>query len=406
MTNTTSILAHPAHVPADRVIDFDLYDFPVAGVEYQRGMKKILESNPAEVLWSPRNGGHWIAKSPQTVATVFTDSKHFSSRRIIVEEVERTTPPLVPLQLDPPHHEGYRALLQQALSPKAVGKLGDKARALSIELIEGFKDKGECEFISAFAQHLPIAIFMGIVDLPEADRPLLTEISEIAMRGETEAERSEAVGKLVVYGMGKVAERRANPGNDLISAITRAEVNGKLIDDATLTGLILLLLLGGLDTVASTMGFIAQFLATHPEHRHALVADPSLIPNATEELLRRFPIATNAREVKADVELGGVLLKAGDMVLVATTMDGLDNSKFPDPLTVDFNRLKPGANSTFGGGVHRCVGSMLARTELRIFLEEWLQRIPDFSIKAGTNPKVSARAVATITSLELVWPVQ
>jgi cytochrome P450 len=396
----------PSHVPADRIIHFDLYDFPIEGVEYQNSMKKLLESNPAEILWSPCNGGHWIIKDPATLATAFADSDHFSSRRIMVEERARSTPPLAPLQFDPPHHEGYRALLQQALSPKAVGKLGEKARVLSIELIEGFKAKGECEFISAFAQHLPIAIFMGIVDLPEADRPLLTNLAEIALRGETEEQRGDAISKLAAYGMSKVLERRADPGSDLISTIAKGEVDGKLIDDITLTGMITLLLLAGLDTVASMMGFFAQFLARHPEHRVALVADPSLIPNATEEMLRRYPISIQAREVKADVALGGVILKAGDMVMLATPMDGLDAHKYPDPLTVDFNRVKPGANSTFGGGVHRCVGSMLARTELRIFLEEWLQRIPDFSIKPGTQPKVSARSVATLTSLELVWPVR
>lgn len=401
----TTAIERPANVPADRVIDFDLYDFPIDGIEYQRSMREIFDATPGDVLWSPRNGGHWIAKTNATVAKVLADSDHFSSRRIMVSAEDADRPPLVPLQLDPPHHAPYRALLQAALSPKAVGKLGERARELSIELIEGFKADGHCEFIGQFAQHLPIAIFMEIVGLPVSDRPLLTEIAETAMRGATEAERNEASGKLMAYGMGKVAERRANPGNDLISLITAAEIEGKPIDDFSLTGLVLLLLLGGLDTVASTLGFYAQFLATHPEHRRQLVEHPELIPNANEELLRRFPIAILAREVKADVELGGVQLKAGEMVMVPTPMDGLDEHKFADPLNVDFNREKPGANSTFGGGVHRCVGSMLARTELRIFLEEWLKRIPDFAIKPGTSPKVSARSVATLTSLELVWPV-
>ncbi|MDP3905980.1 cytochrome P450 [Novosphingobium sp.] len=403
---TTATLDHPAHVPANRVIDFDLFHFPVDGLEYQRSMRDILGANPAPVLWTPRNGGHWIAHSHETVAKVLADADHFSSRRIMVGPHDDTRPPLVPLQLDPPHHAPYRALLQQALSPKAVGQLGERARELSIELIEGFVTDGECEFIGQFAQHLPIAIFMEIVGLPASDRPYLTSIAETAMRGETEAERGQASGQLLAYGMQKVAERKASPGADLISTIAAAQVDGKSIDDFTLAGMVLLLLLGGLDTVASTLGFYAQFLARNPEHRRALVEQPGLIPNANEELLRRFPIAILAREVKAAVELGGVTLHAGDLIMVPTPMDGLDERKFADPLTVDFNREKPGANSTFGGGVHRCVGSMLARTELRIFLEEWLKRIPDFSIKPGTDPKVSARSVATITSLHLTWPVR
>ncbi len=394
----------PAGVPAERIVDFDIYDFPVDGLDYQGSMRKILASRPGAVLWSPHNGGHWIVRTSDTVAKVLSDHEHFSSRRIQVESAPSERAALVPLQLDPPAHAPYRALLQHALSPKAVGQLGIRARELTIELIEGFKADGYCEFIGQFAQHLPIAIFMEIVGLPADDRLYLTSIAEIAMRGETDAERQEAIGKLMAYGMGKVAERRANPGTDLISRVVGTDVDGKPIDDAALSGLTLLLLLGGLDTVASTLGFYAQFLATHPEHRKRLQDDPDLIVNANEELLRRFPIAVLAREVKADVELDGVLLKAGEMVLVPTQMDGLDERKFADPLTVDFHREKPGANSTFGGGVHRCVGSMLARTELRIFLEEWLKRIPDFAIKPRTSPRVSARSVATITRLELVWP--
>lgn len=396
---------HPAHVPADRVIDFDIYDFPVDGLDYQGSLRTALDANAADVVWSPHNGGHWIAKTHETVARVLTDTEHFSSRRVIVSDEVSERPPLVPLQLDPPHHEPYRALLQAALSPKAVGRLGERARALTIELIEGFKADGGCEFISQFAQHLPVAIFMEIVGLPASDRALLTAIADRAVRGETEAERNQAAADLIGYGMGKIAERRADPGNDLISAVAGAEVDGKPIDDLTLAGLVLLLLLGGLDTVASTLGFYAQFLATHPEHRRQLVANPDLIPNANEELLRRFPIAALAREVKADVQLAGVRMKPGDMVLVPTQMDGLDAEKFAAPLHVDFGRVKPGANATFGAGAHRCVGSMLARTELRIFLEEWLKRIPDFAIRPGTSPKVAKRSVVTVTSLELVWPV-
>ena len=407
ITTTLANLAPiPSHVPRDRVFDFDVYQFPIDGLEIPRSMRDVLNANPATIVWSPRNGGHWIFKDSETVMRALSHTDHFSSRRIMVTSDDQNRPPLVPLQLDPPHHAPYRALLQAALSLKAVGRLGERARSLTIQLIEGFRPDGECEFISQFAQHLPIAIFMEIVGLPASNRPLLTGISEMAIRGEIDAERNEAAGKLMAYGMAKVAERRANPGNDLISTIGQAKIDGKPIDDFPLTDLILLLLLGGLDTVASSLGFFAQFLATHPEHRRQLIDSPELIPNATEELLRRYAIAFLGREVKADIELDGVTMKAGEMVLIPSQMDELDEAKFADPLAVDFNREKPGANSTFGGGVHRCVSSVLARTELRIFLEEWLKRIPDFAIKPGSSPKVAARSVATITSLELVWPVQ
>jgi len=397
------VAPRPANVPDDRVVDFDLYDFPVEGMEYQKAMKEQIADGKPELIWTPRNGGHWIMTRFEGIAAVLSDTDHFSSHQIMVPVPDNGRPPLVPLQLDPPDHAEYRALLQQALSPKAVGQLGESARALSIQLIDGFKADGECEFISAFAQHLPIAIFMNIVGLPESDRPTLTQIAERALRGATEQERNEAGAAIGAYGMQKVMERRANPGDDLISRIATAQIKGKPIGDYELAGMVTLLLLGGLDTVASSLGFFAQFLARHPEHRRQLIDNPAMIPTAVEELLRRFPIATLAREVKSDLEIYGVTLKAGDMVVAPTTLSGLDDRKFVDPLTVDFTRDRPGLNATFGGGIHRCVGSMLARTELRVFLEEWLPRIPDFDIAPGADVKVSARSVATITSLPLVW---
>ncbi|CAN7573934.1 cytochrome P450 [Pseudomonas umsongensis] len=392
----------PAHVPADRVFDFNIYDFAVDGAEYQAGMQQLLQGNVPEIFWTPHNGGHWVVTRSQQINEVLNDHEHFSSRQIVVPKPPIERPPLKPLQVDPPQHLKYRNLLAAALSPKAVASLAESARVLAIQLIEEFKPRGECEFVSEFAQHLPVAIFMNIVDLPEQDRGLLTGLAEIVVREEDERLRGDALMKIAGYGMQKIIERRAKPGNDLLSSIAIAKVDGELLNDYDLTGMLTLLLLAGLDTVASMMGFFARFFALNPAHRRQLIEDPSLINNAVEELLRRYPIANLAREVTQDFEYHGVCLKTGDMVVVPTALDGLDERRFEVPLTVDFNRDKP-IHATFGGGVHRCMGSMLARTELRLFIEEWLKRIPDFEIKPGTEVKFAARAVATITSLPLVW---
>jgi cytochrome P450 len=401
---TTAIAAKPAHVPADRVYDFDLYEVESIDGEYQLAMKKLNAPNVPEVFWTPRNGGHWVVTRSVEITRILNEYQTFSSRTIQAPKpVGR--PPLKPLQVDPPEHIKYRNLLASALSPKAVTVLAETARTMTIDLIEGFKARGECEFIGEFAQHLPIAIFMKIVDLPEEDRIPLTSWSDAAMRGKTQEERDAGAMKVAAYGMQKVNERRANPGTDLISTIATAKIDGELLDDFTLTGMVTLLLFAGLDTVASMLGFFANFLARNPEHRHRLAADPSLIPNAVEEMLRRFPVATLGREVVQDTELGGAQLKVGDIVVLPTALDGLDERRFEHPEQVDYAR-KVSQHATFGGGQHRCMGSMLARTELRIFLEEWLQRIPDFELKPGAEIAVAARTVATITSLPLVWKVQ
>jgi len=392
----------PENVPADRVLDFDIYGIDAPDAEYQVAVAKLQAPGIPEFFWTPRNGGHWVVTRGADIEAVLTDYAHFSSSTIVVPKQANGPPPLKPLQVDPPEHTKYRALLAGALSPKAVVPLGEGARRLAIQLIDGFVDRGECEFISAFAQHLPVAIFMSIVDLPESDRKVLTEIAHTVMRGESEEERHGAMMTLGGYGMQKVRERRANPGTDLISTLGLAKVDGELLDDFTLTGMLTLLLLAGLDTVASMLGFFANFLAAHEAHRRQLIEDPSLIPDAVEELLRRFPVATLGREVVTDFEFLGVTLRKGDMVVIPTALDGLDDRKYAAPLEVDFRRKRV-PHATFGGGSHRCMGSMLARTELRVFLEEWLKRIPEFSVKPGARIEVRARTVATITSLPLVW---
>ena len=393
----------PEHVPPDRIIDFDVYDFPVNGTEYQRSMVDQLSVVPGEMIWTPRNGGHWIAKSAKTVMTVLSDAEHFSSRHTMVPKTEVHATPFIPLELDPPAHTPYRALLQQSLSPRKVRELNEKVRVRAVELIDGFKNDGRCEFMGDFAMHLPIEIFMRLVDLPMSDRLMLTGMAERSLRGETEAARQEAKGDIAGYGMAKVHERRLKPGDDLISRLALAEVDGERMSDATLTGMLSLLLIAGLDSVATVMGFMAHFLATSPDHRRQLLDDPGLIPHATEELIRRFPIVILAREVKADIDLGGVRLKAGDMVSAPTPLDNFDESKFPNPFEVDFARKRPSLNASFGGGVHQCMGAMLARSECSIFLEEWLKRIPDFRVEPGFSPTVEARVTATIPVLPLTW---
>jgi cytochrome P450 len=169
--------------------------------------------------------------------------------------------------------------------------------------------------------------------------------------------------------------------------------------------MVTLLLFAGLDTVVSTLGFFAFFLARHPRSRAALLADPALVNNAVEELLRRYSVSVLARQVCAEVDLGGVILRPGEMVMAPIPLDGLDDGKYPDAASVDFSR-KVTNHASFGSGVHRCLGSMLARTELRIFLEEWLRRIPDFEIEPCAVIAVTASSVSTIDSLPLVWTVE
>jgi cytochrome P450 len=373
--------------------------------DYHGALKRLHEPGIPDIFWTPRNGGHWVATRGEDIYHIFKDSEHFSSRQLVVPRHRNAPFPLPPIMLDPPEQAKYRSLFAPALSPKAVSPLGEGARALAVELIEGFYAKGECEFVGDFAQHLPIGIFMRMVDIPAADRDKLLHWADQQVRPSSEHEREQSFENLFAYAAQKVAERQANPGTDLISQLTRAQVDGQPITTEALAPMIFLLLVGGLDTVASAMGFAARFLATSPSHRHELIEHPERIPNAVEELLRRFPVVNQGRVVVNDMDYKGVAMRAGDQIIMPTTLHGLDERQFADPLRVDFSRPTP-VHSTFGNGAHRCPGSLLARTELKIFLEEWLKRIPDFRVKPGHTPGVRAGVNATIYSLPLVWDVR
>ncbi len=400
-----SLAERPAHVRPEQVVDFDFFGFDAADGDSQWKMVSAFHSTSVpDVFWTPRNSGHWVAARADALEKVLTSPDLFSSSQFMVIKEMNPDPPLVPLMLDAPDHSKYRSLLTGALSPGAVQKLSDRARALAIELIESFVHKGACEFIGDFATHLPVTIFMSMVDWPMSDRSRLMEIAELVVRpGSFEA---AIAGKNLVdeYAQSVVATRRGTLGNDLISDLLRARVDGKPIPEQILNGMVKLLLTAGLDTVASSMGFQARHLALSPELRARLIAHPEIIPKAIEEMLRRFPIGNLGRKVTQDCEFFGAQLKSGDTILAPTASFGLDDRKFESPDRVNVDR-PAGFHLSFGAGPHRCVGAMLARTELRIFVEEWLKRIPNFRIAPGASINVASGFVFGIPKLPLVWDV-
>jgi cytochrome P450 len=307
-----------------------------------------------------------------------------------------------PFQMDPPDHVAYRHLVSGALSPRAVTALRQVARHLTIELIEGFRARGECEFVSEFAQHMPIGIFMSIVGLPEPERLPLLAIAEKIARPKTDAERMDGYRELDDYIIGLIEGRKVCE-NDFMEQLLAAEVNGARLSRDDLIGVIALILIAGLDTVSGMLGYFARFLARNPDRRRELREDPALIPGAVEELLRRFAHVMLAREAREDVELDGVTIRAGDMVVAPLSLHNLDETVFEDPLRIDFERSRKPTHVTFGGRAHHCLGALLARTELAIFLEEWLARIADFQIKPGFEVAVRTRVTSIMPALPLVW---
>jgi cytochrome P450 len=310
---------------------------------------------------------------------------------------------LLPLEADPPEHTPFRALLNPWFSPKRISELKDFTRQLAVDLIEGLKPRGECEFMQDFALILPIAIFMRLTNLPMSDREHLLRLAQMSTRGGPH-ERAQASHEMLAYLMPVIADRRANPGDDVLSTVVHAKIGGQPINDTDMMSMLLVILFGGLDTVASTLGFIAHFMAGSPAHRRQLIEEPSLVDNAVEELMRRFPPSSTARTLSRDYDYKGVHFKQGDKVYIYTLMAGLDERRYPNAWEVDFRRKDAPQHNSFGAGPHRCPGSLLAKLEIKLFLQEWLARIPDFHVKPGEPVEYGPGQVNCVERLVLQWP--
>jgi len=394
-------VAPPPHVPADRIVDADIFNLPGAREDAHDAWMRLR--GPADLIWTPHYGGHWIATGGHVMEEIYRRTDIFSNKEIGIPPGSMLIP-MLPIQKDGEEHKVYRDIIEPAFRPSAIAALAEEARTLTIELIEGFKPQGRCEFIADYALVLPLTIFLSIVDLPQADRQELHGHAEIMTRTADMEKRHKAFVAIMTYLEGWIARRRAEPGDDLLSHVVHSRPFGREATREELLGICGLLLFGGLDTVTSMMGFVMRFLATHPEHRRWIIAHPKRISPAIEEIMRRHGVANNTRTATQDYELDGVTVREGEHVLIPTMLYGLDERHFDNPLEVDFERA-PQWSATFGTGPHRCPGMNLARLEMRVLVEEWLKRIPDFEIDPDRPTVQGTGGVSGVLQLPLRWTV-
>lgn len=392
----------PPNVPPSRVVDFDVHNPPGLDNGIHEAWVALHKSNPALLLWTPRNGGHWIVNDADLVPKFYADFEHFSSDLTQVPRERSVGNNAIPASTDPPEQTRYRTLINGALSHRVVQGMQDDIAAKAVNLVSGLQSKGSCEFVSEFALRLPLELFMDYADLPYADIPHLRNLAEQKMRPTGQMTAGEAQQALMSYLDPFLRARRSQSGSDLLSRIVNGETGGRQLSHDEARRMCAQFLVAGLDTVAAMLAFIFLYLARNPDLRKRLAADETLLPVAVDEFLRRFPLMTRVRRVAADYECDGVTLRKDDAIVIPTALHGLDDNHFPDPMTVSLHRKSQTA-STFGHGPHRCPGALLARLELQIALREWLQRIPDF--RTGEPPYVKFRAgfVATIDALSLIW---
>lgn len=401
-----ALAPRPDHVPQDRVIDFDVYRQPPAGMSPQEMWFDMQASASHPVMWTPHNGGHWIAMDPELSEAVLSEWETFSTKVVMVprEPMGETYSKYLPLPLDPPNHGEFRKILNDNLGAKPIGRMKVDVRELAVELIDSFKDKGRCNFTTDFAEQLPVRIFMRVVDLPESDLPKLKYLADQFTRPDGSITHAEVEQQFSDYIGAVIRARRGKAGEDLITEMVNSQVCGRPITDEEAENMCIQVLIAGLDTVVNILGFIFSYLSTDHDLRRKLASDPALQDTAILEFLRRFPLVSNAREVRKQAEFGGVTLKPRDMIMGSTILVAMSEKTNKEALQFALDRSSR-HHFIFGKGIHVCPGAPLARLELKIIMEQWLARIPEFRLAAGERISYMSGIVSAVSPFELEWDV-
>jgi cytochrome P450 len=385
MTSTTSTTDTTGVVGGERagepaVLDYNPYLIEPVHSHVHK-MDELREQHP--YFKSSLGPGFWNLTRMDLVREAFQNPQLFSSTAVIPIEPDPLFQ-MIPIMLDPPRHTKWRQLTAPAFSPGSIAHLEDKVRERCVELIDPLVGRERCDFLRDFAYRYPTTIFMEIMGLPvaEADRFLAWEDAILHTSLEIDPERAgvlQATEEVKAYFAELIERRRADPADDLLSKAIDWKIDGEQISDEDMLSFCLLMFMAGLDTVSTQLAYSWYHLATHQDDLRRIVEDPAIIPDALEELLRAYAFVPTGRKVTSDVDFHGCPMKAGETVWLWLPAACRDPRAFPEPDRVDFDR-QPNNHIAFGAGPHRCLGSHLARRELRIAIEEWHRRIPRYRL--------------------------
>jgi cytochrome P450 len=338
------------------------------------------------IAHTDRFGGGWLPVKYDDVAAIAYDTDGFSSRAIIMSNFRppKEIAPIggaPPISSDPPFHHDARKLLLPAFTKTAVGRQEPATRAFCHSLIDAFDGRDVVDAAHEYAQHIPIRVIADMLGFPPEDGPQFRVFVENTLEGVNlpPEQRIERMSALFQYLLDQVHDHLDNPRDDLTSYLINAELYGHKLQADHVVGAMALLLIAGIDTTWSAIGASLWHLAKNPADRERLVADRSLLPTALEEFLRAYAPVTMARLVRQDMQWHGVDMKADDWILLSFPAANRDSAQFDRADEVIIDR-EVNRHAAFGLGIHRCVGSHLARMELRVALEVWLDRIPSFSL--------------------------
>ena len=355
------------------------------------------------VFHSDRWGGFWVASRYQDVYEVGRDPDRFASGEGVMVPPMGHGRPLMPMEADPPEHPAYRRLLLPSFAPAQVAKMEADVRALAVSLVDQVAEAGAADLYEMLGKPLPLLMITLLLGI-ERDE-MFWEATDTLMYGRLSGVGESAIltaaEHLYAFMARQIERRRESPGDDLISLMVTGTVDGRPYTEDEVLDLCCFLLVAGLENTAFSIRATLRHLAVHPEHLAQVVADPTGVTNLVEQSLRLYaPVTALARTVTRDTEVAGQQLQEGERILLLFGSANRDPAVFDDPDAFHLDR-RDGRHVAFGIGPHRCIGSHLARLEVRIAVEEFIRRVPQFSLAPGPDPGWYQAG-----PLRVVWPVE
>jgi cytochrome P450 len=396
-----SNIAAPPHVPPELIRRFDFRHDPAMEIDPWAEFAKLNDGPP--VFYSLDQGGYWAVTRKTLIEEILSRPEVFSS---VYSAIPRRDEPyrLIPPQIDPPDHTAYRKIITQRIfNSAALDTIESDARAFLRQRVADVAPRGRGDFMKDFAQPFPVAVFLALMGMPTARLSEFSDSIADFFRGDTPEKVSAAQQAVFTFAQDWLDSDPTADDAHMLRELKSADVDGRPLSGEELSIMVLTLFFAGLDTVTSQLSFFVHFLATHPAHLESLVKNPHLIPNAVEELLRRFGIANLARLVVEDIEFHGVRFRKNDLVMVSSTMAGVDESSYENALEVNFERPKANRHAAFGKGIHRCAGERLAKIELRVLLEEITPRLRNLRLQPGVDIRFLPGTIMSMTGLPVLW---
>jgi cytochrome P450 len=406
----------PAHVPRERIVDlsFAMGGLPNDLVDPYEPCGWLAGPDIPRLLFNAKQGGiggvtgrgSWAVTHYEDIDRVYTDNEYFSNKgaaefQALIGETFRS----IPLGIDPPEHSKYRKYLMPYFSPaRMTNYLEPRIRQVVVEMIEAIAANGAVDIAWDFGRVYPVRVFMGLMGFPPSMfEQFLDWEWDILHSGSLEKVQA-ALRNVLNFLRGFIAEKERTPDEHLVSSIVHGKIEGESLTDDEKIGMVWFLWLGGLDTVAATISQMFRRMALQNEIQRQLRSSPELINGAVEEFLRTQPILSSGRRATKDFEWHGVQIKQGEFITCLNPAGNFDPTRFASPRTFDPTR-KVNRHFTFVGGVHTCLGAHLARREMRVLLDEWFRRIPEFRVRPGADTTVYP-GLLSIRNLPLVWDVK